>query len=69
MKEGTAMKLEDLSPELQEMAKSCTSVAELKELCEKMGASLSEEELEAIAGGYPICPRDSCTTKCANVLG
>lgn len=63
------MKLEDISPELREMAKSCKSIDELKELCKKMGASLSKEKLEAIAGGFPICPRDSCMTKCPFVLG
>ena len=67
--EGARLKLEDISPELREMAKSCKSIDELKELCKKMGASLSKEKLEAIAGGFPICPRDSCMTKCPFVLG
>ena len=45
------MGLEDLSQELQEKAKACQSVDELKSLCEAVGVKLTDEEIEGIAGG------------------
>jgi len=45
------MNLEDLSPELQEKVKACTTPEELLALAKEQGHELSEEELDAIAGG------------------
>ena len=45
------MNYEDLSPELQEKARVCTSVKELAELAEAEGIALSDEELESLSGG------------------
>lgn len=45
------MELSDLSPELQEKARECNSIEELKELCMSGGMKLSDEELDSIAGG------------------
>lgn len=51
------MELSDLSPELQEKAKECTTIEEFQELCAAADIKLSEEDLASIAGGYsPICP-------------
>ena len=41
----------DISPELRNKAKSCTSPEELLELAKREGYKLSEEELEAVSGG------------------
>ena len=51
------MKLEDIdiSPELREKAKECTSPEELLALAKKEGYKLSEEELEAVSGGSWSC--------------
>ena len=45
------MNYEDLTPEQMEKAKTCTTVDELVELAKSEGHELSDEELEAIAGG------------------
>ena len=45
------MTFDDLSPELKEKALACKSGAELVELAEAEGISLSDEQLDAIAGG------------------
>ena len=50
------MGFEDLSPELQEKARTCTSKEELAELAKAVGVQLSDDELEAIAGG--ACRKD-----------
>ena len=54
------MKLEDLSPELQEKAKACTSAEELLELARTEGVELTDDQLEVISGGsgdewYSLC--------------
>ena len=45
------MKLEDLSPELQEKVKACTSAEEILALAKDEGYELSDAELEEVAGG------------------
>ena len=45
------MNFEDLSPELQEKAKACTTPEELLALAKEQGHELTGEELDAIAGG------------------
>ena len=50
------MKLEDLSPELQEKVRACKSKEELAKLAESVGVKLSDNELDAVAGG--ICKKD-----------
>lgn len=57
------MNFEDLSPELQEKVKACTSPEELFELAKDEGVELSEEQLDAVSGGW--CPVHSdCWTRC-----
>lgn len=65
------MKLDnlDISPELREKAKACTSPEELMELAKREGYKLTETELESVSGGgwtscdytcddsFRICPR------------
>ena len=41
----------DISPELREKAKACTSPEELIELAKEQGYKLSDQDLEAVAGG------------------
>ena len=41
----------DLSPELREKAKACTSPEELMELAKREGYKLTETELESVSGG------------------
>ena len=45
------MDYKDLSPELREKAKACTSPEEVLELAKREGVKLSEEELETVSGG------------------
>ena len=50
------MKLKDLSPELQEKAKACKTVEELKALAQENGFELSDDELEGVSGGQDCGP-------------
>ena len=57
------MKPEDMSPELQEKMKACTTPEETLALAKEEGYELSEDELAAITGGdwspkdaLPQCP-------------
>ena len=45
------MKLEGLSPELREEVLACETPEEILALARKVGHDLSDDELEAIAGG------------------
>ena len=45
------MKLEDLSPELQDKARACNTPEELLALAKEEGYELSNEDLKGIAGG------------------
>ena len=45
------MDFKDISPELREKAKACTSPEELLELAKREGYKLSEDELESASGG------------------
>lgn len=57
------MKLEDLSPELREKAQACKTTEELFALAKEEGVELSEEDLEAISGGWGTCPEnDYCSS-------
>lgn len=59
------MFFEDLTPELQEKARACKSREELAELAKAVGVELSDDELEAVAGGVfaDTCRKD---TPCPN---
>jgi hypothetical protein len=51
------MNYEDLTSEQQEMAKACKSADELVALAKSEGVELSDEQLEAISGGFWLeCP-------------
>ena len=52
----------DISPELREKAKACTSPEELMELAKREGYKLSEAELESMSGGanWRGCSNYSC---------
>ena len=43
--------IKDLSPELQEKARACKSVAELLKLADENNVELSPDQLEAVSGG------------------
>ena len=45
------MDFKEISPELREKAKACTSPEELLELAKREGYKLSEDELESVSGG------------------
>ena len=46
------MDIGNLSPELKEKAKACENPKELIELISAEGIELSDEQLEAVSGGY-----------------
>ena len=46
------MDFESLPPELKEKARSCESASELLALVEREGIELTDEQLEAVSGGY-----------------
>lgn len=45
------MEFKDLSPELQEKARACKTAEEIVALAKQEGYDLSDEELDALAGG------------------
>ena len=45
------MKFEDLTPELQEKVKACTTAEEILALAKEEGYELSDAELAEVAGG------------------
>ena len=45
------MDFNDISPELREKAKACTSPEELLKLAKQEGYKLSEQDLETVSGG------------------
>lgn len=45
------MNFNELNPELQEKAKTCNTPEELLELAKETGYELTDEEMEAVAGG------------------
>ena len=52
------MDFENLTPELQEKARACTSVEELAALAAAEGIELSDDALEGVAGGRPSCAKN-----------
>lgn len=56
------MDFNDLSPELKEKARTCSSEEELAELVKAIGIELSDDEVTAIAGGMGGCVKDSACT-------
>ena len=56
------IKIEDLSDELKEKALACKGKDELVELAKSEGVELTDEQLDAIAGGdWVTCPLDDCS--------
>lgn len=49
------MKFEDLTPEQMEKAKACNTPQDFLSLAKEEGYELSDEELEAISGGWGDC--------------
>ena len=45
----------DISPELKENARACKTPDEMLALAKKEGYKLSDEEMEAVAGGWSGC--------------
>ena len=61
------MSLNDMTPEQMEKAQACKTSEELAEFAQSIGITLSEEELEGVAGGggfiaggsvWKPCPKD-----------
>lgn len=61
------MDFENIPDELKERAKACQSPEEILELAKAEGYELSEEELDAVSGGFMNwggCPNNSCAQLC-----
>ena len=59
------MDFENISDELKEKAKACTTPEEILELVKSEGIELSDEQLEAVSGGgwtEPSCGDDTAWT-------
>ena len=54
----------DISPELKEKARACKTPDELLALAKKEGYKLSDEEMQAVNGGWSGCS-DDCLSDCA----
>ena len=52
------MKFEDLTPEQREKAKACKTPEDIIALAKQEGYKLSDEELQAVSGGWGDC--DDC---------
>ena len=46
----------ELTKELKEKVENATSAEEAKKILEEAGIKLTEEELDQVAGGYPVFP-------------
>ena len=58
------MDFDNVPDDIKERAKSCKSTEELLALAKEVGIDLTDEQLEAIAGGYdPNCSWD-CLQYC-----
>ena len=62
------MDFNDLTPELMEKAKACTTPAELAALAETEGIELTDEQLDAVAGGGRTwsCQDKDCDDFCSD---
>ena len=49
---GGTMDFKDISPELREKAKACKTPEEILALAKKEGYKLSDEEMQAVSGGW-----------------
>ena len=55
------MDIKDLKdPELQEKLKACSTMEDFAELAKSQGVELSDEQVEAIAGGTEVWAWGSC---------
>ena len=65
------MYIDNLTPELMERAKACANSEELMALAKEEGVELTDEQLEAVAGGgiwscedHASCDEHSCDALC-----
>lgn len=54
------MGFENLGPEQQDKLKTAKSLEEMEKIAAEEGFELSDEQLDAIAGGVIDCPKDYC---------
>ena len=63
------MNLDDLkNPELQEKLRACQTAEELVAIMESEGIGLTDNQLDAISGGFDwSCPEAGCTAMCGDL--
>ena len=54
------MNFEDLTPEQQAKAKACKTPEDVLALAKEDGIELTEEQLEAVSGGWNDCDDHTC---------
>ena len=72
-KDEQALSLEDLSPELQEKARTCKTTEDVLALAKQESYELSDEQLSAVSGGMTwdclnYCRKDDCPEEDCFVL-
>ena len=66
---GLTMSFENLDPAQKDRLKAAKSLEEMEEVAEEEGFELSDEQLDAIAGGRIDCPQDYCCSSYLNERG
>ena len=63
------MNFDDLPPDQQAKARACKPPEDLLEMAQEEGYELSDEELNAISGGWHVCWDQKCSNyKCPEWL-
>ena len=57
------MDFDDLTPEMQEKARACKTPEDVLALAKEGGIELTDEQLEAVSGGWGECDANTCNKR------